>query len=93
MSIMKERQLHVVIRELHAELKKTEAADDQAQEHIQILLQEIETLIQEPDKVPAHRYQQFLERLKESVQYFEASHRSLTSAVSQVINALSGIGI
>jgi len=90
---MKERQLHVTIQELHAELKKTEASDDQAREHIQILLKEIDALIQEPGEVPAHRYQQFLERLRESVRHFEASHLSLTMAVGRVIDALSNMGI
>lgn len=45
-SKMKKQQLDEAIKELRAELKKTEAADDQAQEHIQILLKEIDVLIQ-----------------------------------------------
>jgi ElaB/YqjD/DUF883 family membrane-anchored ribosome-binding protein len=90
---MKERQLQITIQELYTELKKAEATDDQAQEHIQILLKEIDALIQEPGEVPAHRYQQLLERLKESVRHFEASHLSLTMAVGRVIDALSNMGI
>jgi len=90
---MKERQLRITIQELHAELKKTEAADDQAREHIQILLKEIDALIQEPGEVPTHRYQQFLERLRVSVRHFEASHLSLTTAAGRVIDALSNMGI
>jgi uncharacterized coiled-coil DUF342 family protein len=90
---MKKRQLHKSIEELRAELEKAQATDDHVREHIQGLLKEIDELVEEGGEIPTHRYQQFLERLKESVQYFEASHRSLTSAVSQVINALSGMGI
>jgi prefoldin subunit 5 len=90
---MKKQQLHKSIEELRAELEKVEEAEDHVREHIQGLLKEIDGLVDEKGEIPPHRYQQFLERLKESVQYFEASHRSLTSAVSQVINALSGMGI
>jgi hypothetical protein len=50
-------------------------------------------LREEPGEIPLHRYQQFLERLKESVQHFEASHPSLTLAVGRVIDALSNMGI
>jgi prefoldin subunit 5 len=81
------------IEKLRAELQKVQTAEDHVREHIQGLLKEIDELVDVDGEIPTHRYQQFLERLKESVQYFEASHRSLTSAVSQVINALSGMGI
>jgi uncharacterized coiled-coil DUF342 family protein len=90
---MKKRQLHKAIVELRTELEKVQEAEDHVRERIQGLLKEIDELVDEKGEIPAHRHQQFLEYLKESVQYFEASHRSLTSAVSQVINALSGIGI
>lgn len=90
---MKKRQLHKTIEELRAELEKAQAADDHIREHIQGLLKEIDELVDESGEIPPHRHQQFLERLKESVQYFEASHLSLTSVMSRVINALSGMGI
>jgi prefoldin subunit 5 len=90
---MKKRELHKTIEKLRAELQKVQTAEDHVREHIQGLLKEIDELVDVDGEIPTHRYQQFLERLKESVQYFEASHRSLTSAVSQVINALSGMGI
>jgi uncharacterized coiled-coil DUF342 family protein len=90
---MKERQLHETIKELRAELKKTEPADDHVREHILRLLKEIDALIEGPGEVPTHQYQQFLERLRESVQHFEASHLSLTMAAGRVIDALSNMGI
>jgi len=90
---MKERQLHKTIEELRDELEKAQSAEDHVREHIQRLLKEIDALIEEPGKVPTHQYQQFLERLKESVQHFEASHLSLTLAVGRVIDALSNMGI
>ena len=90
---MKKKQLHKTIDELHAELKRTEPADDHIRGHIERLILEIDLLRQEPGEVPLHRYQQFLERLRESVQHFEAAHLSLTQAVGRVINALSNMGI
>jgi len=90
---MKKRQLHKTIEELRAELEKAQTADDRVRAQIQGLLKEIDELVDEDGEIPSHRHQQFLERLKESVQHFEASHHSLTLAVSRVINALSGMGI
>jgi hypothetical protein len=90
---MKKKHLHKTIKELHAELKKTEPADDHVRGHIERLLIEIDLLREEPGEIPLHRYQQLLERLKESVQHFEASHPSLTLAVGRVIDALSNMGI
>jgi hypothetical protein len=90
---MKKKHLDKTIKELHAELKKTEPADDHVRGHIERLILEIELLREEPGEIPLDRYQQFLERLKESVQHFEASHLSLTLAVGRVIDALSNMGI
>jgi uncharacterized coiled-coil DUF342 family protein len=90
---MKKQQLHKSIEELRAELEKVEEAEEHVRERIQRLLKEIDDLVDESGDIPPQRHQQFLERLKESVQDFEASHLSLTQAASRVINALSGIGI
>jgi regulatory protein YycH of two-component signal transduction system YycFG len=90
---MKKKHLDKTIKELHAELKKTEPADDHVRGHIERLILEIELLREEPGEIPLDRYQQFLERLKESAQHFEASHLSLTLAVGRVIDALSNMGI
>jgi uncharacterized coiled-coil DUF342 family protein len=90
---MKKQQLHKSIDELRNELEKVEEAEDHVRERIESLLKEIDGLVDESGEIPPNRHEQFLERLKESVQYFEASHLSLTHAVSRVINALSGIGI
>ena len=90
---MKKRQLHKTIQELRDELEKAQSAEDHVREHIQGLLQEIDELVDEDGEILSHRQQQFLERLKESVQHFEASHLPLTLAVGRVINALSNMGI
>jgi hypothetical protein len=90
---MKKKQLHKTIKELHAELKRTQPADDHVRGHIERLILEIDLLKAEPGEIPLHRYQLFLERLKESARHFEASHLSLTMAVGRVIDALSNMGI
>jgi uncharacterized coiled-coil DUF342 family protein len=90
---MKKRQLHKAIEELRTELEKVQEAEDHVRKHIQGLLKAIDELVDKDGEIPSHRQQQFLERLKESAQHFEASHLSLTLAVGRVINALSGMGI
>jgi hypothetical protein len=90
---MKKKHLHKTIKDLHAELKKTKPSDEHVRGHIERMILEIDMLKAEPGEIPLHRYQQLMERLKESVQYFEASHPSLTLAAERVIDALSSMGI
>jgi uncharacterized coiled-coil DUF342 family protein len=90
---MKKKRLHKTIKELRAELEKTKPADDHVRGHIQRLLHEIDMLSGEAEDIPLHRYQQLLERLRESVKYFETSHLSLTLSVGRVIDALSNMGV
>jgi hypothetical protein len=90
---MPKKHLHITIDELHEELKKTKPADEHVRGHIERMILEIEMLKAEPGEVPLHRYQQLMERLKESIQYLEASRPSLTLAVGRVIDALSNMGI
>jgi hypothetical protein len=90
---MKKKHLHQTIRELRAELEKTKPADDHVRVHIKRLLHEIDMLSGESEDIPLHRYQQLLERLRESVKHFETSHLSLTLSVGRVIDALSNMGV
>jgi uncharacterized protein YoxC len=90
---MTKKKLHKTIQDLHAELKKTKAANDTVRSHIQRLLLEIEALTNESEEIPLHRYGQLLERLQESIRHFEQDHLSLAMAVGRVIDALSNMGI
>ncbi len=90
---MKKKRLDKTIKDLLAELKRTEPADDHVRGHIERLILEIELLKKEPGEIPLHRYKEFLERLRNSVQHFEASHLPLTMAVGRVMDALSNMGI
>jgi septal ring factor EnvC (AmiA/AmiB activator) len=90
---MKKKKLHKTIRELQTELKKTKPANENVRSHIQRLLLEIEALADEREEIPLHQYQQFLERLQDSVRHFEQEHLSLSLAVGRVIDALSNMGI
>lgn len=90
---MNKRQLHKTIQELRDELEKAHSTEDHIREHIQGLLKEIAELVDEDGEIPSDRQQQFLDRLKDSVQHFEASHLPLTVSVGRVIKALSDMGI
>ena len=90
---MKRKHVSDAIDELHAELKRTEAANANVRSHIEHLKREIEGIRAEPGEVPDQRYRQFLEPLRDSVQHFETEHLSLTLAVKRVIDALTSIGL
>lgn len=90
---MKKERLHATIRELRSELANAESVDARLREHIQGMLDEIESSIDGDGRIPAHRHAQFLERLGESGRHFEESHLALTLALGKVIDALNAIGI
>jgi hypothetical protein len=90
---MKTQRLRETIEELRAELGEARPVDAGVTERIEGMLDEIESLLDGGGEIPAHRHQQFLEKLTESARHFEESHLSLTLAVGRVIDALSNIGI
>jgi uncharacterized protein involved in exopolysaccharide biosynthesis len=87
---MEEKDLTKLLQHLRAQLANIKAVDDQGQELLRGLNADIRRLLEASE---ADADDSLLERLQESVDYFEATHPRLTTALSQLLNALNNAGI
>ena len=87
---MEENNLTKLLQQLRAQLGTIKAVDDQGRELLRGLNADIRRLLEvsEDDADDS-----LLERLQESIDYFEATHPRLTTALSQLLNALNNAGI
>jgi len=87
---MEEKDLTSLLNQLRAELKNTKTVDEQGRELLRDLEADIHNLLKSPDD---DSDDSVLERLQDSIDYFEATHPRLTTALSQLLNALNNAGI
>lgn len=89
---MDEQQLRGELERLHAELRKSDPADEGQRETLRTLTADVEELLGRQDTGP-HHYKGLRERLGESVAQLEASHPEATLLMRQLIDSLSYLGI
>lgn len=89
---MDNEQLRGQLEKLHAELHRTEGADEQQRERLQTLASDIQAVLTRQENEP-HHYHSLGERLSEAVSETEASHPHITLLMRQAIDSLSYLGI
>jgi len=87
---MEEKDLTKLLEHLRAQLANIKAVDEQGRELLRGLNADIRRLL---DASEDDTDDSLLERLQESIDYFEATHPRLTTALSQLLNALNNAGI
>lgn len=87
---MEEKDLNSLLKRLRAELTSAKAIDQQGRELLQALDKEIRAFLERSDD---DSDDSLLERLQDSIDYFETTHPRLTTALSQFLNALNNAGI
>ena len=87
---MEENNLNNLLQQLRAEVTKTRAVDQQGRELLQALNADIRNLLERSED---DSDDSLLERLQDSIDYFESTHPRLTTALSQLLNALNNAGI
>ena len=87
---MEEKDLNSLLKQLRAELTNTRAMDEQGRELLRDLDKDIRAFLEKSDD---DTDDSLLERLQDSIDYFETSHPRLTTALSQILNALNNAGI
>ncbi len=88
---MPDKNLTELLEQLRGELDNTKAVDEKGRELLRGLNADIEEFLNRSDDVESD--DSLLERLQESVDYFEATHPRLTTALSQMLNILNNAGI
>jgi len=88
---MTDNNLSKLLEQLHSELDSTEAVDEKGRELLRALNADIEELLERSEGNQSD--DSLLERLQESIDHFEVTHPTLTSALSHIMTALSNAGI
>jgi len=88
---MTDNKLSKLLEQLHNELDSTEDVDEKGRELLRALNADIEELLERSEGGQSD--DSLLERLQESIDHFEVTHPTLTSALSHIMTALSNAGI
>ena len=86
---MNEAQLRDRLRELHDELETGPTVDDRTRALLREVVDDIEQLLATPTAERADAHESIAERLRERSWKLETSHPRLTTAVSQLVEALT----
>ena len=87
---MQENDLTNLLKQLRAELANIKVVDQQGRELLRGLNADIRNLLERSED---DSDDSLLERLQDSIDYFEATHPRLTQALSQLLNSLNNAGI
>ena len=90
---MDKRRLHETLEQLQGELQQIESVDENDRQTLQRLMSDITELVAARDSDKHHVYERLVERLKEGIEEFEASHPQATMLMGQVVDALAKMGI
>lgn len=91
---MAEPTLHELLEQLHKELERTETVDEQGNEMLHHLDADIRKLLKRSGtEAEIDADESVLERLQDTIDYFEASHPRLTTVLSEMMTILSNAGI
>jgi uncharacterized protein YukE len=86
-------QLRDHLEQLDAELKRTQAADDNQRQHLEAMQGQVQSVLASPGGASPEDHRSLQQRLTEGLQHFEATHQALTGLIEQALNTLSAMGI
>jgi predicted nucleic acid-binding Zn-ribbon protein len=86
-------ELRKLIEQLQIEIQKAKTVNEKDQEMLVQLDSEIHELLGRIEGKEVHIHPTTIKRLEDNLSHFEASHPTLTMVISQVLDALSSIGI
>jgi hypothetical protein len=89
---MTDKNLTELLEQLHNQLDSTQAVDDKGRELLRDLNADIQELLKRSEGAGADD-DSLLERWQESIDHFEITHPTLTTALSQILNVLNNAGI
>jgi hypothetical protein len=90
---MLKKDYHESLARLQAELKTAKLDEHPGKEAALELAQDVQSILEHPGEVPFAHHYRLMGRLRDALDRFEASHPSLTEALSRVIDTLNNMGI
>ncbi|WKZ42886.1 MAG: DUF4404 family protein [Anaerolineales bacterium] len=88
---MTDKKLTKLLEELHTTLDATEAVDEKGRELLRALNADINELLERSEG--AQSDDSLLERMRETMAYFENTHPSFASALANLLTVLNNAGI
>jgi len=91
---MNNDELRKLLEELHQKIESTDSVDEQGREMLNHLSKDIRNLLDRTGHGERRRdTSKEINRLEESIRYFEVTHPTLTATLSQMLNILNNAGI
>jgi hypothetical protein len=91
---MDDQELRKLLEQLHVEIEHTQTIDKDGSQLLRHLEADINELIKRSESGPLlQAHPSTLQRLEDSIDYFEVSHPTLTSQLSKLLSILSNSGI
>ncbi len=90
---MDEKQLKEKLEELHAEIEHAGPIDEKGMELLRDLSAHINELLERSGGKPIEAQTSTIQHLENNIAHFEVSHPTITLALSNLLNTLSGSGI
>jgi len=87
---MTDQNLREILERLHDELDRTKSLDEKGREMLRHLNKDIRELLERSGEEVDEN---ILERLQDSIDYFEATHPRVTQMLSEMMRILSNAGI
>lgn len=88
---MDRKAVEAALKRLQQEHAQSQYRDPQSQARAQQLIADLERHLQHPDS--AETQADLHQRMTEAIREFEVEHPQLTATFSQIVSALSGMGI
>lgn len=86
---MTDQKLREILQQLHEELERTKSVDENGREMLSQINADIQQFLDPERENPAS----LRDRLQIAIDHFEVEHPAITTALSQMMNALSNAGI
>jgi len=90
---MDNESLKKELKELHAELERTQPGDQAQREQLQHLIKDVQASLDSSGEIDSELHTSLTARLTQSIEMFEISHPTLTAQMDKLLEILSSAGI
>lgn len=90
---MDDQELRKLLEQTHREIEAVQSVDEKGLELLRDLETDIRALLERSGTVQADIHPSMLQRMEDSLQYFEVTHPTLTTMLSKLSEILSNAGI
>jgi hypothetical protein len=90
---MDDNELRTLLHQLHDEIEKTRTVDEKGSELLRDIEGDINALLERSGENPLQVHPSIVPRLESALSYFEATHPTLTTVISKLLDSLSNAGI